>query len=250
MTQADNPPPADVPVPPPFDGLPERCAAIPWDVRGKQVFRGFWKTVGLSLFHPGKLGELIDQPVDPRQAREFRQVVVLHFVLPLMVNGIVRGIMFFRQQNGGPLFIFLFTTPVMLLLSWLLIRLMIGTSRWFFCPPHLSPRRQETSLALSYYLTGPLAISSFAWLALPLLAVDSVEVNLVAILLSSLPPLAAMAWYYVVVVIGLRNVAQRSGANLVLSAAGVAACWIVIWASFVLVPAFLAMWVLMYGSFC
>lgn len=250
MDPTDNLPPADVPVPPPFDGLPERCAAIPWDIRGNQVFRGFWKTVWLSMVHPGRLGELIDQPVGLKEAREFRKMAVMHFATSIIATSAIQAIRLFENKKNitDITVILIVGCPIAILLSWLFVRFLIGTSRWFFYPGHLSPRRQETSLALSYYLAGPLALTTVSWLGLFPLAINHPIAQAIAQLLASLPMLAALVWYYVAVVIGLRSIARRRGANLVMSSLGVAGCWIAVWVSFLLVPTFIAMWLLMYGS--
>jgi hypothetical protein len=250
MTEPNELSSSDVPAPPPFDGLEERCAAIPWEVRGRNVYGGFWRTVLMVLAHPSRLGELIDQPVSPKEAKDFRRTVVLFFVPAMIVSGVVEAVLLFRQNGntGVPILTIFIGIPVGLLFSWVLVRFVIGASRWFFCPPHLGPRRQESSLALSYYLTSPLALAALAWLALPLVAINHPLAAIVSTLLASVPPLAALVWYYVLVVIGLRRIARRQDRNLAFSAIGVAMIWLTIWAGMFLVPLCAAMWLLMYGS--
>lgn len=250
MAELNELTPSDVSTPPPFEGPEERCAAIPWEIRRHNVYGSFWRTVLMVLAHPSRLGELIDQPVNPKQAKEFRRMSVQFFVLGWIgaVMAAIASAPRFKEQNEGVGAAICIGIPLGLAFSWPFARFIIGASRWFFYPPQLTPRQQETSLSLSYYLTAPLALAAVACLSLPLLAIDHPLARMASRLLCSIPPLAAMAWYYVLVVVGLYRIARRQDLNLAFSAIGMALVWAAIWAGMILTPVCVAMWLLMYGS--
>jgi hypothetical protein len=250
MTEPNDLSLSDASSPPPIPEPDERCAAIPWEVRGRDRYGGFWRTIRMVLTHPSRLGELIDQPASPEQAKEFRRMVVLLFVLGSITTGMIAIVSLpnFKEPYERVLAAICFGVPLGLAFWWMLARFLIGSSRWFFCPPGLSPPQRETSLALSYYLTAPLALGAVSCLSLPLLGIDHPAVRIVLRSLCSVPPLTILVWYYVLVVIGMRHVARRKGWNLVLSAAGMTVVWLVILAGMFLVPLCIAMWLLMYSS--
>jgi len=250
MSEPNKPLPPDLPTPPPFEGQEERCAAIPWEVREHNVYGSFFRTVLMVLGHPSRLGELIDQPVNPRQAQKFRRMSVQFFILGSIVTAMVAVMSApnLKEQYERILAGFFIGVPLGLALSWAFARFLIGAGRRCYCPPQLTPRQQETSLALSYYLTAPLAIAAVSCLLLPLVVIDHPLARVASRLLPSISPLVAMVWYFVLVVLGMRRIARRQGRNLVFSTIGVALVWLAIWAGMILTPVCVAMWLLMYGS--
>lgn len=239
----------DMPIP----DLPDaehRCAAIPWEVRGKHVFTAFFKTVFLVTVHPRSLGLLLDQPVNTKEARGFRKMVMLFCLAGVLAVGgggvMLRLIPEFTQPTFEKVFFpGLIGGIVLMLLAWLLIRFTIGAARWFYCPPALSPAQRETSLALSYYLTAPLSLASLAWLTLLILLGGQGYYTLTLWTLLSLGG-AVVLIYYVFTLAGLRTIARRRGWNLFFSALGLEFIWITIWGGMLSLPVTIGMWLMLF----
>jgi hypothetical protein len=198
--------------------------------------------VFLVIIHPVSLGLLLEEPVSPKEARRFRKMVIRFFLAGVLAisGGLclipISGNYGYRNQLIGAI-----GGTVITLLAWLLIRLSIGASRWFYCPPALSPAQQETSLALSYYLTAPLSLASLAWLTLliPLGGQTNFPVTQWCLLTLGM---VALSLYLVSAGIGLRVVARRRGWNLFLSVIGLDLIWITIWGGLISLPVTVAMW--------
>jgi len=145
---------------------------IPWEHRHEiGRFRAFWKTTRLVMFHPRRLAEEMNRPVDYPSARKFHFITVtLAWVAPagwvaaLIADSVRTGGLHLFTRLGSWLQTILIVSTF--LAAWLFLFLATGVASYWFHPKTLSIPRQNRAVALSYY---PCASLAWLWLAAALL---------------------------------------------------------------------------------
>ncbi len=147
-----------------LEGIRVTISRIPWAHR-KEIgrFRAYWKTIWLATFcHPRFCDELA-RPVSYRDSQSFRWVTIAHAYLPILL--VTAGVYLFTADNpftgewygvgfgaASQMGVFLGCVLVFLIAA-------TGVPSYFFRPRDLPVELQNRAIALSYYASGPLAIT-------------------------------------------------------------------------------------------
>lgn len=142
---------------------------IPWQ-RRKRIgrFVGFWGTVFRVVRRNGRLGEAMDKPVPLRDAVRFRRLAVVHGLVGFVAGGVGALAIVMKVGRSGVAAEAKAAAPTaiaVLLAGLLAIPLSAGLVSWFFCPRRLDDEQQDRAIALSCYLSAPLALL-LPWAAL------------------------------------------------------------------------------------
>ena len=179
---------------------------IPWVYRkGRGVFRAYWQTVWLVMFHPRRLQEEMSRDVGEDHARKFRSVTFLHVVAPFAIvfNGLYFADIAVRARGFDALEILSVCggSMAVLVCVWLFMWAISSIAGDFLRDDKISEEMQDCAVALSYYTCAPM-------LWMPLVGLINVMVHITgkglilgsifemaAILIAGCLPLALLAWW-------------------------------------------------------
>jgi len=160
-------------------GLRARDCQIPWEHRRERGWiRSYWQTVWVVTFQNRRFCEEYARPVRYKDARIFQLITLLHFYLPTVVgvvllylanpaklpspNSFLQIIATGLTWTVPPLWdrIYAEVWPAPIALTCFLIFLIAATGApsYFFHPKGTSIRRQNTTIAMSYYACGILSL--------------------------------------------------------------------------------------------
>ena len=137
---------------------------IPWEHR-KEIgrFRTYWRTTRLVMFHPRRLAEEMNRPIEYRNARRFQFVVVTLAWVPLAGWIFALLIQEYHPRFQGPGRVGWFLEALVLgvgtLSFWLMILLASGVASYWFHPRRMSIARQNRAITLSYYVCAPAGVA-------------------------------------------------------------------------------------------
>lgn len=145
-------------------------AQVPWANR-REIgrFRGFWRTFTRVTFRPRVFARAVGQPVDLKEAKRFRRLVVIVLWLTLVVTAwglslpetlidrlddldLIDDVYWDRIALGWRVALGAIASG--LLVAWLYV--CTGVHTYFFHPRALPVERQNRAVALSYYACAPL----------------------------------------------------------------------------------------------
>ncbi len=134
---------------------------IPWVYRkGRGLFRAYWQTVWLVMFHPRRLHEEMSRDVSEDHARKFRRATLLCVVLPLLL--VINGVYYVGVITGSLLLdltiaLSVFgTAAVALACAWLFMWAVSSIAGDFLRDARIAPEMQDRAVALSYYTCAPM----------------------------------------------------------------------------------------------
>ncbi len=134
--------------------------SLPWHRRQSLGLAwAFWLTVWEATFRPNRLCCRVARPVPYRDAQKFRWLVILHAHLPLAaVIGTFWWMCEFGPDGSGANG--LDAAQVLVganIASIVALAVVTGVPSYFCHPRRIPVERQNRTIALSYYATGPLA---------------------------------------------------------------------------------------------
>jgi len=147
-----------------IENLRDTVSRIPW-IRRKEIgwCRAYWKTIWLATFCQSRFCDELARPVSYPDSQRFRWVTIAHAYLPILLVTI--GVHLLASDNPfedewygvgfGPAWqmgVFLGCVLLFLIAA-------MGMPSYFFHPRDLSIEFQNRAIALSYYSSGPLAVT-------------------------------------------------------------------------------------------
>ncbi|MGC9454899.1 MAG: hypothetical protein ACP5HU_08525 [Phycisphaerae bacterium] len=238
-----------------------------WEDRdGKSTIAAFLQAAALVMKRNGRLADHLDLPLDYSSAKRFRWaalapvfVVIALALLPWFA--ILAGKFIWPEMEvlADPptwaLIVLPVVTVVMVLLLW---GLWTGMVSWFFDSRKLKPWRRHRAIALSYYLSAPLAL-----LAIPMGIAAYIATQLMTDAFSDGPPgsypvelggaastlfICVMVYWLQMIVFAARDVIGRRVPGLVATAVVLPILWVLTAVLVLLLPVGVMMWVFMYYS--
>ena len=192
-------------------------SGIPWVLRKNLGrFRAYWRTIWLVMFRQRRFCDEIVRPVSYRDSQSFRWVTVAHAYLPVLFVTIALYAFASSEPFANEVLDWLWASvwPIGILhLSFLLFLAAItGVPSYFFHPRGVPVHVQNRAIALSYYASGPLALTFVPVLA----AIGAATIGIIdywgdLCLLTAIlfPMVQAVAWWLDLIHISRRVVSQR-----------------------------------------
>lgn len=159
-----------------IDAFRATSSQLPWTRRGQLgVERAYWRTVAVVMFRQKHFRNEIVRPVDYGAAQRFRWATILHLALPVLVVLLILHIThamgaFQEYQEEVPIILLGWVWPGLLAYVALIMFLLAltGIPSYFFQGKGIPVRQQNRAIALSYYASGPIALTPIALAALGL----------------------------------------------------------------------------------
>ena len=179
---------------------------IPWVYRkGKGLFRSYWQTVWLVMFHARRFHEEMSRDISEDHARKFRRVTFLHVVVPVAVvaSGLYFADVAVRTRGFNALEILGVGggSAAALACVWLFLWATSSIAGDFLRDDRISEELQNRAVALSYYTCAPM-------LGMPLVGLINIIVQVscnglilgsaieaAAIIIAGCLPLILLAWW-------------------------------------------------------
>lgn len=143
---------------------------IPWAHRDRLgSIRAYQRTAWLAWRHPARLAMCVASPVDLRDARKFQRITVLLAFVPAVIIGIAYIVYYgldypdFGFPTAPARFGYFLEWLLIAIFAgcvWLFLRAVTSVAQYFFLSSAISETRRERAVALSYYASGPLAVSA------------------------------------------------------------------------------------------
>jgi hypothetical protein len=200
-----------------IDTVRSMTSGIPWVLR-KDLgrFRAYWKTVSLVMFRHRRFCDEIVRHVSYADSQSFRWVTVGHAYLPVLLATMALYALApsepFRDEVFDWLWASVWPVAVLHLCILLFLAAITGVPSYFFHPNGVPVYWQNRAIAMSYYASGPLALTF-----VPVLAVVGAYGFWAIDYLASLfvlagllfPVVQAVAWWLDLIHISRRVVSQR-----------------------------------------
>ncbi len=179
---------------------------IPWVYRkGRGLFRSYWQTVWLVMFHPRRLHEEMSRDISEDHARNFRRATLLCVVLPLLL--VTNGVYYVGVITGALLLDFTIALSVFgatagaLACVWLFMWAISSIAGDFLRDDRISAEMQDRAVALSYYTCAPMVCMPLVGLINIIVQVScdglvlGSAIEAAAILIAGCLPLILLAWW-------------------------------------------------------
>jgi hypothetical protein len=140
---------------------------IPW-VHRKEIglFRAYWRTIWMVMFQQRRFGEEMARPVSYPDCQRFRWVTVLHTYIPILLATLATyavGLEAKPRVSGEDLvyqaLFAVWPVPIYHALILLFLAAITGVPSYFFHPRGIPVALQNRAIAMSYYASGPLALT-------------------------------------------------------------------------------------------
>jgi len=232
---------------------------IPWERRGQLgALRAYWRTVFHVISRKGRLDDYMGAPVCINSAKRFRNITTWHALLAGFVAGLL--VIIPSEAGEGTARLGVRVDPVASLVPLLGIAIGLACAllilyatteavAWFFCPRDFDTERQDRAIALSYYTCAPLALTVVAPLVGGILLLTAPARYMAAVLagLGGVYLLDTFAWYRVVLG-AVHSVTGWRAKRTAFAAIALPLLWVGLPILMGLVPAAIAVWVLMIAS--
>lgn len=226
---------------------------IPWERRNKMsFFKAYFGTISYIVSMRNRLDEVIARPVCLRGAKKFRGTTVFLATIAWLVTVTLLFISELKNKHITDSHVAFFIIVIILVVAvftYLDMLMTTGTIKWFFCPENLDTEMQDRAIALSYYTCGPLltVLLSPILLGVGLLVLPYEHIHHVLWAIGVYNLLSFVGWYKLVID-AVHSTTGRKMKRTILSAIGVPIVVIGIPILLGVIPAALAMWVMLYYS--